>query len=302
MAIASGDLAQTLKPVLDRIWGTKIKDHPKEYLRIFTRRPSNDSFETTLNISGLGLLSTKSEGASITFDAFKQGFSKNHTHAEYSSGFIITRIAIEDGKYLKQAEIGTVKLARAVNQTYENLAANVLNRAFNSVYTGPDGLELCSTAHLFSHGGTFQNEPTTASDLSEAALEDALIEIAGFKDDRQLPMAVMPRLLVVPRQESFNACRILKSDLRVSTSDNDINAIKSMGMIPEGYMVNHYLTDTDAWFILTDVENGLTFYDRRPPEFAEDTDFDTENLKYKATMRASFIWDDPRCIYGSPGA
>jgi len=239
----------------------------------------------------------------------RQGFTSRYNHVTYGLGFIVTREAFDDDQYDIVAKKKAQSLAFSMRQTKEIIAANVYNRAFNTNYLGGDGATLIACAAGGSAsapnvtGGTYTNGPSAAVDLSEAALEQACIDIAGFTNDRGLKIAVRPRKLVIPKELMFEANRILKTDGRVGTDLNDINAVKTMGMIPE-IVVNHYLTDTsnDAWYILTDVRDGLKYFERRADEFTMDEDFDTENAKYKATARYSFGWTDRRAIYGSPGA
>ena len=238
----------------------------------------------------------------------RQGFTSRYQHVTYGLGFIVTREAFDDDLYDVVAKKKAQSLAFSMRQTKEIIAANVYNRAFNTSYVGGDGATLVASAGGGGSssapnvaGGTYTNGVSAAADLSEAALEQACIDIADFKNDRGLKIAVRPRKLIIPKEQMFEANRILKTDGRVGTDLNDINAIKTMGMIPE-IVVNHYLTDTDAWFILTDVKDGLKYFERRADEFTMDEDFDTENAKYKATARYSFGWTDRRGIYGSPGA
>ena len=236
----------------------------------------------------------------------RQGFTSRYQHVTYGLGFIVTREAFDDDMYDVVAKKKAQALAFSMRQTKEIIGANVYNRAFNTSYVGGDAATLIACAAGGSAtapnvaGGTYTNGPSAAVDLSEAALEQACIDIAGFTNDRGLKIAVRPRKLIIPKELMFEASRILKTEGRVGTDLNDINAVKSMGMIPE-IVVNHYLTDTDAWFLRTDVQNGLKYFERRGDQFEMDNDFDTENAKFKATARYSFGWTDRRGIYGSPG-
>lgn len=283
-------------------YGLAYKEYPVEHLDIFDKEASTMAFEEEVGLSGFGLAPVKTETNGIEYDEAQQGFIDRYTHITYGLGFIISREMYEDG----MAEINALKKAKAlafsVRQTKETVAANILNRAFNSSYTYGDGVELCSLLHPNVSGGTWQNEPTTDADLSEASLEQGLLDIADFKSDRGLQIAIRAKKLVVPAELQFEAERILVSNLRVGTAENDINAIKSMGAIPGGYVVNHYLTDTDAWFIKTDCPDGLKHFERRVDAFATENDFDTENAKFKATFRGSWGCTDKRAIYGNQGA
>ena len=243
----------------------------------------------------------KPEGAPITFDSERQAFITRYNHVVYALGFVITREIMDDDQYDVVGQRKAQGLAYSMRQTKEIVAANTYNRAFNSSFVGGDGKELLATDHPNFAGGTFANELTTAADLSEAALEQACIDIAGFTNDRGLLIAAKPKTLIIPRQLMFEAKRILGTDGQVYSADNTLNAIKAMGMIPE-VVVNHYLTDTDAWFIRTDVPHGMKHFERRADAFEMDNDFDTENAKFKATARYSFGWTDPRGLFGSPGA
>ena len=232
----------------------------------------------------------------------QEAFTSRYTHETIALAFSITEEAVEDNLYDSLSSRYTKALARSMANAKEVKGANVLNRAFNSSYTGGDGLELCSTAHLTVGGGTYKNELSTAADLNETSLEQAMIDIAGFIDNRGLKVAVKARKMIIPVNLQFIAERLLKTDLRVGTSDNDINASKSMNVVPEGYTINHYLSDTDAFFIITDAPNGLKYFNRAPVKTSMEGDFNTGNVKYKARERYSFGWSDPRGIFGSPGA
>jgi len=299
--INSSSFAKALWPGVNAWWGKAYNEYPVEWAGLFDKSTSRKQFEEDVGISGFGLASIKAEGAPINYDTERQSFITRYVHVVYGSGFIVTREVYEDDQYDVVAQRKAQELAFSMRQTKEVIGANVYNRAFNSSYVGGDGVSLLNSAHPNFAGGTWSNILTTASDLSEAALEQACIDIAGFTNDRGLQIAVRPESLVIPRQLMFEADRILKTEGRVGTNNNDLNALKTMGMIPK-IVTNHYLTDNDAWFIRTDVKNGMKYFERRADEFGMDEDFDTENAKYKATMRFSFGWTDPRALYGTPGA
>lgn len=302
MAIATGSLAKALWPGVNAFFGMAYKEHSPEYKEIFDIERSEKNFEEDVNVYGTGLASVKPEGENIKYDDMAQSWVKRYAHITYGLGFVITREAVEDNLYMKLAEQRSKRLAFSMRQTKENVAANVLNRAFNSSYTGADGLELCSTAHLLAKGGTFKNELTTAADLSEASLEQACIDIMDMVDDSGLKVNIMPRKLIVPTALCFEAERILRSSLQNDTANNALNALRSKGVLPEGHVVNHYLTDSDAFFIKTNCPDGMKMFQRRDVGMENDTDFDSENMKFKCTERYSVGWTDPRGIFGSPGA
>lgn len=301
MTINTGAIGLALWPGQKAWWGTAYNLYPEEFKVIFDTYPSEKNSEESTSFIQLGLMSVKPEGQPVNYGSMRQGFRNRVTHVTYGLGYTITREAIEDNLYKEVAKAQTEALARSVRVTKETVAANVLNRAFNSSYTFADGLELCSTAHLNVSGGTFANELTTAADLSHVSLEQAAIDIAGFTDDKGLPIQAMVQKLIIPKELMFEVRRILESPLESGNSNNDINAVR--GMFPGGVHVNHYLTDSDAWFIKTNVPNGMKHYERRPDDFAPAyEDYDTDNLKYKATARFSFTADDVKSIFGSPGA
>lgn len=299
--INTGSFSKDLWPGVNSWYGMKYAEYPVEHLDIFDKYTSSKAFEEDVGAAMFGLAAVKTEGGSISYDSAEQAFIDRYTHVTYGLGFIITREMHDDGISATVALRRASALAFSIRQTAETVAANVLNRAFNSSYTFGDGLELCSTGHVNQSGGTWSNEPATAADLSEASLEQACIDIAGFTNDRGLKIAVRPMKLIIPKELVFEASRVLDSALRPGTADNDINALKKAGMIPE-IVANHYLTDTDAWFIKTDCPDGMKYFERRAPGFDIDNDFDTENAKFKATFRASWGCTDKRAIYGSPGA
>lgn len=300
--ITSSSFAKLLWPGLNSIYGKAYNDYPTEWDKLFEKNTSDRAYEEDLGLSSFGLASVKNEGAPITYDTERQGFTSRYNHVVYALGFIITREIYEDDQYGKVGAQKAKALARSMRQTKEIVGANVYNRAFSgSGYLGGDGKTLIATDHPNVAGGTFSNQIATAADISEAALEQAVIDIAGFRDDRGLLIAAKPEKLVIPYQLQFEAKRILGADGRVGTDLNDPNVIKDMGIF-SNVVTNHYLTDPDAWFILTNVKDGLKYFERRGDAFEMDNDFDTENAKFKATARYSFGWSDPRAIYGSQGA
>jgi hypothetical protein len=288
-----------LLPGIQAIFGHTYDKLPKQFSVIFDVRTSKKATENVVEVTGLGLASIKGEGQSISYDGFGQGPKTTFTHVTYGLGFVLTREAKEDNLYQEVAEANAQALPFSMLVTKETVHANVLNRAFNSSYTGGDAKELCSNAHPTVNGT--QSNLLTAADLSEAAIEDAVTNITLAKNSAGLPIALKPVRLIVSPNDLFNATRILKSELRQGTPNNDINALRMLGVIPE-VTVNNYLTDTDAWFIQTNAPNGLISYQRRALAMEDDSDFDTENMKYKATERYSAGWGDFRSVYGSAGA
>lgn len=300
MPINTGNFAKALRPGVNKWYGEGYNDHPVEWSQIFTKHTSRKAWEEDIGVSGFGLAQILGEGASVTYDTMRQGFITRYSHVEYALGFIITKNMIADDQYDVIAKKRARALGMSMRQTKETVGANVLNRAFNASYTGGDGLELCSLLHVNVAGGTWQNEPTTASDLSEAALEQAYIDMGDWTNDRGLKIAVRPKKLIVPTELEFEAAKLMKTEYEVGTANNTVNVVRSK--YPGGVHVNHYLTDADAWFIITDAPDGLKYFEREADSFSEDNDFDTKNLKYMAQARYSFGWTDPRGIYGSPGA
>lgn len=299
--INTGSIAKLLWPGLNAIWGKEYKEHPVEWRDLFDTESSEKAYEEEVLMPGFGLAPIKEQGGSVQYDSTSQGYTSRYTHVAYGLGFIVTREAIDDNQYEKRATGSTKDLAFSFRQTKENVAANVYNRAFNSSYTGGDGKELLATDHPIQ-GGTFSNELATPADLSEASLEDISVQIMNAVNDRGLKISLMPRCLIVPTALTFEATRILKSQLQNDTANNAINALRAMGMFPEGVKINHYLTDTDAWFVRTNATRGMKLFERTAAEFAQDNDFDTSNLKYKGYERYSMGWTDPRGLYGSAGA
>lgn len=272
-----------------------------EFLDIFTKYNSDMAFEEEVGISGMGLAQMKTEGSGISYDEMRQGFTTRYTHATYALGFQITREAYEDGLAVVQSMRKAQALAFSMRQTKETLAALVLNRAFTAAYAGGDGKELCATDHPNVAGGTWSNELAVAADLSEAALEQMCIQVAAFTNDRGMKIAIRPQKLLIPPALEFEAARILKSVNQAGTTNNDINAIRAMGKFPGGVIVNHYLTDDDAFFVLTDCPDGMKYFERRADSFAEDNDWETEVAKFKSVFRGSWGWTDPRSVIGSTG-
>lgn len=299
--INSGSFAKALWPGVNAWYGRAYDEYDVEYTKLFDTQKSNKAFEEDVGISSFGLAVQKSEGAPISYDSERQGFISRYQHAVYALGFIITREMMEDDQYDVVGKRKAEGLAFSMRQTKEVIGANVYNRAFNGAFLGGDGVSLIANNHPNIKGGTWSNQIATAADISEASLEQACIDIAGFTNDAGLLIAVRPETLVIPRQLIFEAKRILGTDGRVGTDNNDLNAIKTLGSIPS-VVTNHFLTDTDAWFIRTNIQNGLKYMERRGDSFDMDNDWDTENAKFKATARYSFGWTDPRALYGSQGA
>lgn len=299
MATGTPNFAALLSPGLVRIYGDSYKEYPEQYSQFFNVESSTKAFEDSLSMSGLSLVPVKLEGKGIDYDSPIQGPTNRLTHVTYGKGFIVTREMFEDDLYKKIRNLPKA-LARSVRVTIETTAANVPNRAFSGSYLGADGKSLCATDHPLLGGGTFSNTLSTAADLDMTSLEQALIDVSALVDDRGLPIQARATKLIIPMQLEWQSKRLLKSVDDPETANRSINP--AVGSLSEGYAVNHYLTDPDAWFLKTDVPNGLVFYWRRRPAFAEDNDFDSENGKWKTTYRMSVGWDDPRGIYGSPGA
>ena len=298
--ITTGSFAKALYPGVNAWYGKAYSEYPVEHKDLFDTFNSRRAWEEDVSVSSFGLAMQKAEGAGVQYDSEQQGFMTRYTHVEYALGFIITRNMVEDDQYDIVGERKAKGLAFSMRQTKETVAANVYNRAFNSSYTGGDGLELISTAHVNVAGGTWSNEIATAADLSEASLEQAVIDIAKFTNDRGLKIAIKPQSLIIPVDLMHEAAKIMKTEYEVGTANNTVNVVRSM--FPMGTKVNHYLTDVDAWFIRTNAPHGMKHFERRADAFTTDGDFDTDNAKYKATARYSFGWSDPRQLYGSQGA
>ena len=301
MAISRNQLVKELEPGLNALFGLEYNRYENQHEEIFTKETSDRAFEEEVMLSGFGNAGVKPEGSAVTFDNAQETYTSRYQHETVALAFSITEEAIEDNLYDRLSSRYTKALARSMANTKQIKAANVLNRAFNSSFTGGDGKELCATDHptIF---GTVSNELATAADLNETSVEQALIDIAAFTDERGLKIAARGVKMIIPSELQFTAERIMNSANRVGTADNDINAVKSMGMIPQGYVVNNYLTDTDAFFIITDVPNGLKYFERSPIKTSLEGDFDTGNVRYKARERYSFGFSDFRGIFGSPGA
>jgi len=302
MAISRSQLVKELEPGLNALFGLEYSRYENEHAEIFITETSDRAFEEEVMLTGFNGAEVKQEGAPVVFDQASEAYTSRYTHETIALAFAITEEAIEDNLYDRLASRYTRALARSMANTKQVKAAAVLNNAFSNAFTGGDGKELCATDHPLANGGTFSNELSTAADLNETSLEQSLIDIAAFVDERGLRIAIQGRKLIVPKELQFTAERILKTPLTTATADNDINAIKNMGMIPEGYRVNHFLTDTDAFFIMTDAPNGLKHFVRSPIKTAIEGDFDTGNVRFKARERYVFGFSDPRGIFGSPGA
>ena len=302
MAISRAQLLKELLPGLNALFGLEYAKYGEEHKEIYETETSERSFEEETKLSGFGQAPVKNEGSAIAYDNAQEAWTARYTHETIAMGFSITEEAVEDNLYDSLSSRYTKALARGMAYTKQVKAAYVLNNAFTGGPTYGDGVVLCSTAHPLVSGGTNSNTPSTAADLNETSLENAVIQIAAWTDERSLLIAAKPKKLIVPPSLMFVATRLLETELRVSTADNDINALKNNGSIPEGYTVNHYLTDTNAWFLLTDVPNGLKHFVRTPMSTGMDGDFDTGNVRYKARERYSFGVSDPLGIFGSPGA
>ena len=302
MAISRQQLAKELEPGLNALFGLEYKNYENQHAEIFDVENSDRAFEEEVMLGGFAQAAVKPEGSGVSYDQANESFTARYTHETIALAFSITEEAVEDNLYDSIAKRYTKALARSMANTKQIKAANVLNNGFNSSFTGGDGVELFSDSHPTLSGSNQRNELSTASDLSETSLEQALIDIHAFKDERGLKIAARGLKLIIPSALQFTAERILKSPARVGTSDNDLNAIASKGMMPQGYVVNNYLTDDDAFFIKTDVPNGMKMFNRAAIKTAMEGDFDTGNMRYKARERYSFGFSDWRGMFGSPGA
>ena len=298
--ITTGSHPKALWPGVYAWFGAKYNEHPQQYTRLFDVKSSSKNYEELVEQTSFGLAPVKAEGSSTAYDSHAQGVTARGTNVAYSLGYIVTREEKADNLYSEVSMQRAASLAFSMAQTRENVGANVYNRAFNSSYTGGDGKELCATDHG-SLAGDQSNELATAADLSEAALEDLTIQIMDAKNSKGLKISLQPKSLIVPTALVYDAQRILESTLRSNTADNDINALRSMSIIPE-VIVNNYLTDSDAWFIRTNAPSSLCWFDREPVQFSKDEDFDTDNAKAKAYMRFIPFWGDWRGLYGTEGA
>jgi len=301
MAISRGQLVKELEPGLNALFGLEYKRYENQHLEIFDIENSDRAFEEEVMLSGFANAQIKPEGSGVVFDNAQETFTARYTHNTIALAFAITEEAIEDNLYDRLASRYTKALARSMANTKQVTAANVLNNAFSASYPGGDGVALLATNHP-TIAGTFKNTLSTAADLNETSLEQALIDINALTDERGLKIAARGIKMIVPPELQFTAERLMKSNQRTGTADNDTNAIRSMGLVQEGYVINNFLTDTDAFFIKTDVPNGMKMFVRAPIKTAMEGDFDTGNVRYKARERYSFGWSDPRGLYGSPGA
>jgi hypothetical protein len=309
MAISRAQLLKELLPGLNALFGMEYARYGEEHKEIYETEKSERSFEEETKLAGFSAAPVKNEGSAIAYDNAQEAFTARYTHETIALGFSITEEAIEDNLYDSLSARYTKALARAMSYTKQVKAAAVLNNGFNGGYAGGDGVSLFGNnssgtrvGHPLVSGSVNDNSPTTGVDLNETALENAVIQIAAWTDERGLLIAAKPRKLVIPPSLMFVAKRLLDTELRVATADNDINALKQMGAIPEGFTVNHFLTDTNAWFLTTDVPNGLKHFERMPLANSMDGDFDTGNVRYKARERYSFGWSDPLGVWGSSGA
>ena len=302
MAISRAQLLKELLPGLNALFGLEYKSYGEEHKEIYTTESSDRSFEEEQKLAGFGAAPVKNEGQALSYDNAQEAWTARFNHETIAMGFSITEEAMEDNLYDSLSTRYTKALARAMAYTKQIKAATILNQGFNSAVTYGDGQSLFSTAHPLVSGGTNSNRPTTAADLNETSLEAAVIQIAGWTDEKGLLIAARPRKLIVPPQLQFVATRLLETSLRVGTTDNDVNALKTNGSIPEGYVINHFLTDTNAWFLKTDVPNGLKHFVRVPMSTSMDTDFDTGNSRFKARERYVFGVADPLGAFGSPGS
>ena len=299
--ITTGVHPKALWPGIKAWWGRAYDEHQPEWSDLYDEDTSEQNYEEDVQITGFGLAPKKFEGQGVSYDSEVQGFVSRYTHIAYGLGYIVTREELDDNLYEKVSKTRAQALAFSFRQTKENVAANVYNRAFNAAFLGGDGVSLCNVAHPNTSGGTWSNKLAIDADLSELALEDLIVQIMGATNDRGLLISLMPKSLHVPRQEWFNANRILKSVYQSGTANNDINVLKATNAIPNGIKINHYFSAAHAWFIRTNVQNGMKYYSRKAIMFDQDNDFDTMNAKAKSYERYSLGWTDPRGVYGSNG-
>ena len=302
MAISRAQLLKELLPGLNALFGLEYSKYGEEHKEIYETETSERSFEEETKLSGFSAAPVKNEGSAIAYDNAQEAWTARYNHETIALGFSLTEEAIEDNLYDSLSARYTKALARAMAYTKQVKAAAILNNGFSAAQVGGDGVALFSASHPLVSGGTNSNIPATAADLNETSLEAAVIQISLWTDERGLLIAAKPKKLIVPPALQFTATRLLETELRVSTADNDINALKNNGSIPEGYTINHWLTDTNAWFLLTDVPNGLKHFVRTPLQNSMDGDFDTGNVRYKARERYSFGWSDPLGVWGSSGS
>ncbi len=302
MAISRSQLVKELEPGLNALFGMEYDRYENQHAEIFDTESSDRAFEEEVMLVGFGNAQTKAEGAGVNFDNASEAYTARYTHETVTLAFALTEEAMEDNLYDRLGARYTRALARSMAHTKQVKAASVLNSAFDANFAGGDGKELCATDHPLAGGGTFRNEPSVAADLNETSLENALIDISTFVDERNMIIALRGMKLIVPPQLQFVADRLLESTLRTGSADNDVNAIKNMGMLPEGYTINHFLTDPDAFFLKTDTPNGFKHFERIPMSTGMEADFDSGNMRFKARERYSFGYSDPRAVFGSPGA
>jgi len=302
MAISRAQLLKELLPGLNALFGLEYARYGEEHKEIYETEKSERSFEEETKLAGFSAAPVKNEGSAIAYDNAQEAFTARYNHETIALGFSITEEAVEDNLCDSLSARYTKALARAMSYTKQVKAASVLNNGFTASYTGGDGVALFSTAHPLVNGATNSNRPSTNADLNETSLENAVIQIAAWTDERGLLIAAKPRKLIIPPALMFVATRLLETNLRVGTTDNDVNALKNNGSIPEGYTVNHFLTDSNGWFLTTDVPNGLKHFERTPLSTSMDGDFDTGNVRYKSRERYSFGWSDPLGCFGSPGS
>ena len=302
MAISRAQLLKELLPGLNALFGLEYARYGEEHKEIYEIETSERSFEEETKLSGFSAAPVKNEGSAIAYDNAQEAWTARYNHETIALGFSLTEEAIEDNLYDSLSARYTKGLARAMAYTKQVKSAAVINNGFSANYTGGDGVALFSTAHPLINGATNSNRPSTSADLNETSLENAVIQIAAWTDERGLLIAAKPKKLIIPPALQFVATRLLETSLRVSTTDNDINALKNNGSIPEGYTQNHFLTDTNGWYLTTDVPNGMKMFVRTPLANSMDGDFDTGNVRYKSRERYSFGWSDPLGMYGSPGS
>ena len=299
MAISRSQLVKELEPGLNALFGLEYNRYENQHAEIFATETSDRAFEEEVMLSGFASAPTKQEGAGVVFDQANETFTARYTHETIALAFAITEEAIEDNLYDRLAARYTRALARSMSNTKQVKAANILNNAENAAFPGGDGKPLIANNHPLATGGTFSNVLATAADLNETSLEQSLIDISSFVDERGLKIAAQGVKMIIPKELQFTAERLMKAPQRTSTADNDINAIVSMGMVPQGYRVNNFLSDNDAYFLMTDVPNGFKMFVRAPIKTAMEGDFDTGNVRFKARERYSFGFSDPRCVFGN---
>jgi len=302
MAINRAQLAKELEPGLNVLFGMEYNRYDQEHEQLFEKETSVRAFEEEVMLSGFGTAPVKAEGQGVSYDDAREAWTARYTHETIALAFALTEEAVEDNLYDSISKRYTKAMARSMAYTKNVKGAAIFNRAFNNSYLGGDGLEMISALHPLTVGGTWANEPTTASDLNETSLENAIIDISLFTDERGLTTALQARKLVIPPQMQFTADRLLHTEGRIETANNDLNSIKHQNVVPEGFTINHFLTDTDAWFLLTDAPNALKCFERTKLTHKMEGDFDTGNMRYRCRERYVFGWSDPRGVYGSPGA